>query len=356
MTNLVRYAWVVSFLIALVASPAGAVTTGLGGYQASEYFVNETAQTAGLSLVSFDWDANGDLYTLAGSYAPVQTVYKHTGSTTAELATEYGYPGSMLKTFGDYVYFNDGGSGSRYTADYYRYGTQNGGLPTKVVNSATTGTNWWSFDSNGTYAVGFGGDFNNQHLTILPMAFDATAATQIDDATGMLGNAGPVLFDNEGNLFVGNSTSLQIFRFSAAEVATAIADPGSAALVFDETHTWVANWSTLGAVSGTSGMTIDTDGNLLVSCTSWTAPSELVKFEMGSDGSFLNATTIAQSEGRMDTVRVYGGMIYLSENNGANDSAIYSLSSVPEPSTMALLACGVLAIAGYLGRRRVSAR
>ncbi|MEM6749045.1 MAG: hypothetical protein AAF612_01110 [Planctomycetota bacterium] len=166
------------------------------------------------------------------------------------------------------------------------------------------------------------------------------ALTEITDGA-LSGSSGPIAFNAAGDLyFAPGFGDLTIYRWSAAEVAAAIADPVNNGLT-EAGSVW-ADYSgnpLLNNLSGATGLAVTDDGDVVATLTSFVDPSLLVFFDADASGGFVNTQRLATSAGRLGSVRVDP----LSDDLLFNDpDAVYRLAVVPEPATGVLLGGAVL--------------
>ncbi|MBN2580436.1 MAG: PEP-CTERM sorting domain-containing protein [Pirellulales bacterium] len=333
--------WFLIFLFsAAMIFPCGAVfaeVTGSVGYSATEYYANPHS---GEDFTSFDWFGD-DLYysTGAPNYGLGFNVYKYDGSqATSIYADSAVFVGSKVKSIGDYLYFNDYGNYSRYTCDYYKYDPNQGEAPVKVINSGVTGDDLWGLQTRtGSDLWAAGGWTTVIRYTTLDGNGDPESVPLVD--LGTIGaSSGPLGFDSQGNLFYAqgyvDGTSWNVYKWTASEVAAALADPISNPL--DPTGHVFAAMSGVGA----TGMAFDDNDPLFVTKTDSSNPSKLLKVFEG--GSYVE---LASSDGRLSELRCHDGVIYAADGDG-----IYQISEIPEPSSFVLLSAALVLV--LFARRR----
>jgi hypothetical protein len=122
-----------------------------------------------------------------------------------------------------------------------------------------------------------------------------------------------VAFDAEGNMYYahGYAFPANVFRFTAAEVDAAIADPTGHQLGPDDHE-----WADLGSYPGATGMACDAAGNVIVTATSFTDPSELRMYHTACNGVNEGYTVLATYSGRLETVRCRNASTYVSCADG----------------------------------------
>ena len=299
-----------SVCLMALAGHASAGIIGSSNYVVQTYYANPHA---GETLVAFDWDGNNNLYYSTGrpDYALGFSVYRYDGNAAVNLYTDAtAFSGSRVTAIGGRVYFNDGGTYTRYTCDYYRYdpATQsapvNMGIQSDIYGLETSnGSNFWAAGGY-TAAIYYSALNANGELLSNPLV-----------NLGVIGNAsGPMAFDTNGNLYYAEGYVAQgnptVYRWSAAEVTAAIANPAANPLIPDG-HAW----ATLSSGDGASGMAVDNNGHLVVTATSFTDPSQLQRLFV-TNGICGGYEVLANSDTRLETVRVHGGKIYVSLSDG----------------------------------------
>jgi hypothetical protein len=289
------------------------------------------------AIVSYDWDASGNLYyqTATPAYG-FGGFFMYDGATTTTIAPgNSNFPGASVLTIGDYVYYND----SDFTNQYIRkYGPLSG---TPSVSQTSTTLNYSLHEYAGDLLIS-GGTFTNTYL--YHTTLDASGDLVPDPATNlgeMNGNSGPAATDAAGNLYYAPGFSdLTIYRWTAAEVAAAIADPVTNPL--DPTgHEWLDYSSMYVTVSGATSMLVDGD-SLLLTLSDFLNPSVLVGFDIAGGGGYAGTyAELLQDTGRIGELRLRDGRVFVSSDNG--------IVFIPEPATLAFLALSGLAV---LNRRR----
>ncbi|KAF0095635.1 MAG: Uncharacterized protein E1N59_1130 [Puniceicoccaceae bacterium 5H] len=309
-----------------------------GGHTGYAYLTHSDTDT----VISYDWGASGDLYYMTSGGYPDVDVWKTSGGTTSNIyANANNYAGASVVAVGDYVYFND--STTSNTQNIWKYGPTSGGSASAQLASTTH--NWGLYKNGGalymTGAVGFG---TNQ---VFYSPLGSNGGLLNDPATDLgttFGSSGPLAFDAAGNMYYAPGFGdTSIYRWSAAQITAAIADPTHSPL--PTTGVLWYDYSSDFSVSGGTGMAIDDDGNLVLSLTDFTNPSALVEFLVDDvTGSFAGYETLLTSTDRLGDVRFYDGELYVAAGNQI-------LQIVPEPSVGAL---AMAAAAGclVLSRRR----
>ena len=134
---------------------------------------------------------------------------------------------------------------------------------------------------------------------------------------GSVGSAasGPLAFDADGNMFYAEGYVSEghpnIYRWSAAEVAAALADPESSPLDIAGHR-----WATLTTGDGVTAMAVDSLGHLVLTATSFVDPSELQRLLVNNDGTYGGLEVLARSDERMEMVRIRDRQIYVSTGAG----------------------------------------
>ena len=298
------------------ATQAFATFVGGSGYRAQTYYENPHADE---TFAAFDWDADTNLYYSTGrpGYGLGMSVYRYNETTVANLYTATNvYAGSRVTVIGDFVYFNDGDNYNRSTNDYFKYAPATGLAPTRIIDSVGTGIDLWGLQARGSsaelWAAG-GGSCKIQYTTLdasgNPVSVPPISLAQIGNYSG------PLAFDVSGNLYYANgyvgAGDPNIFRWSAAEVVAAKADPVGSPLS-PTGHEWAM---IVGGFSG-SGMACDDNGNVILTATSFGSPSEVRLYSVNAAGANSGMTVIATTPNRAETVRYRDGVIYVSDADG----------------------------------------
>ena len=158
--------------------------------------------------------------------------------------------------------------------------------------------------------------------------------------------SGPIAFDVAGNLFYSAGyTDGKIYKYGASEITDAIA---GTQLGDASTHEFI-DFNSYG-LSGATGMDFDEEGNLVASLTAFGSNSKLVEFGIDGSGAYLGTSSVlAESDGRMTTVRNRDGDIYFSDPDG-----IYV--AIPEPGTVTLMLLGSVGMVAFRKRRKYMIR
>ena len=312
-------------LLALAGHASAAVIAGTN-YTVEAFYANPHA---GTRLVAFDWDGDNNLYYSIGDpyWGLGFSVYKFDGASAVNLYTDANaFSGSRVTAIGSYIYFNDGGTYTRWTCDYFRY---NPAAPAAPVNMGVKSDIYGLETRNGDDFWAAGG--YTAAIYYSPLDANGELASNPLVNLGTIGNAsGPVAFDADGNLYYvegyvaqGNPT---VYRWSAAEVAAAIANPAANPLN-PEGHAW----ATLTSGDGATGLLVDDFGNLVVTVTSFTDPSELHRL-LVSDGACVGYQMLARSDTRLETLRIRNGVIYVSVAEGIFAVVPDQAARVPLPA------------------------
>lgn len=308
-----------------VASSAAAALSFSPGYSAQSYYTHGTSD----GIISYDWGSDGALYyaTVDSSYLSAG-VYRHQGASTTTIQSASGsFAGGSLIAVGSSIYFNDSTFSNEQRIFQYSLGSG-------TTTTATLAN--YSLGSDGSHLYSTGGDFSGTRLTYF---LDDLAAGTID-LGGVASASGPLTFDAAGNLFYAPGYGdLSIYRWNAAEVAAAISGNGSPSLSASG-HLWIDYSAAFGSAAGATSMLTDAEGNLVITLTSFTDPSSVVKFSADGSGSY---ETILTSFDRLGELRMHEGQLYLSDGNSI-------VTIIPEPSSLLLCmaGCGV----GFFVRRR----
>ncbi len=301
---------VLGLCLVTFATQTFAMVIGGSNYLVQTFYENPHA---GETLVAFDWGDNNNLYYSTGrpDWGLGLSIYRYDGATALKLYTdENAFAGSRVTVIGGRIYFNDGGTYDRWTCDYYRYDPVHPSAPVNIgVLSdisgleTRTGTDFWA-------AGGW-----NAAIYYSTLNADGDLLSNPLVNLGTIGNAsGPIVFDKDGNLYYVEGYVAEgkptVYRWSAAEVAAAIADPAGNPLSPDG-HTWAS----LSSGDGASGMVVDNKGHLVVTATSFTDPSQLQRLFV-TNGIYAGYEVLARSDERLESVRLRAGRIYVSSSAG----------------------------------------
>lgn len=332
-------ALIISFASAITAHAA--ITVVDSNYTTSSYYTHTNSD----AIVSFDWDGSGSLYYQASdSNYNFGGFYKYDGSTTTTLAAANSnlYSGASVVRIGDSIYYN--ASTQANIQRIYRY---SGSAP--VIASTTA--NYGLSSHNGALFITGANSFGPNQIFYSAIGSGGTVAASATSLGQTGGASGPLTFDSAGNMYyaVGYG-EFGIYKWSAAEVSSAIADPIGATLATDG-HLWL-DYST--SAAGATSMVFDAQGNLLITLTDFSYSSQLISFGVTPSGDYLtdSGKLLLTDDGRLGELRNYGGTVYLASDNGI--FAISSISAVPEPATYAVIG-GSLVLALAIYRRRLRA-
>jgi hypothetical protein len=325
--------------LALTSPSRAAVSILDPAYSFSIYHTHSVASSA---IVSFDWDSGGTVYYQA-STASFTFGGLFTWNGAAQGTAVSGTPdfsGGSAVSIGDNIYYN--------TSDFtdqkiWKYGPLTG---PPAASNISANANWGLFRRGAgemfiTGAPGFG--INEIFRATLDGSGNFTSAPVSLGVT--IGSSGPIAFDLSGNMFYAPGFGdLNIYKYTAADVAAAIADPVANPLPPAASRLWYDYSGDFATVSGGAGMAFDASGDLLLTLTDFVNPSLLVRFDVDGSGTFAGLDAILSSTDRLGDVRFRDSSIYVGNANTI-------LQVVPEPGTFGLVALGGL-VAGWLHRRR----
>lgn len=309
------------------------------GYSAVPYYTHTTSD----NIVSYDWDANANLYYMTSAGFPDINMWVTNGGAPVNIyANPNNFAGASVVDIGNFVYFND--SDTSNNQNIHAYGPLTGSPTQSIVSTAS---NFGLYNHGGnlfiTGAVGFG---PNQ---IFYSHLSATGTLTNDPpislgTTG--GGSGPLTFDAAGDLyFAPGYGDSSIYRWSAAEVAAAIANPTLDPLSTAQ-HLWLNYAGLFPTVSGATSMLVDPAGDLLVTLTDFSNPSDLVAFGVNPDGSYSETeSTILTDGGPLGELREHDGGTYVSTGNEI-------VQVIPEPATLSLVIGGMALFALQRERKR----
>lgn len=326
-SRILNPAWAGPILLAMCTPCATAALVFSPGYGEASFYTDSAVE----NIVSYDWSSDGRLYynTSDSSYLSSGVYSYGSGGRETIQAAGVDYAGTGVVSIGSGVYFNNG---NYPTSDVYRFDTG-----TKLTSSQTLPS--YALATDGVQLlVTSSADFANTQLDYY-MAGISSAPVTLGSISG---SSGPAAFDLAGNLFFAPGYgSLKIYRWSATEVAAALADSTANPLTASG-NVWVDYTSDFPAASGGTSMLIDADGSVIVSVTDFTNPSAVVRFAADGSGNF---ETLLTSTDRIGEMRINDGKLYLATENRI-------VQVIPEPSAagLFLLAGGLLAFT----RRRIS--
>lgn len=341
LTTIQRTALVASAFI-FPGMPAFGAVTFSPGYLGT---VVHSDQHGG-AITSFDRGPDGNLYYQTDSNWTFGGFHRWDGAAQTTLVPgNSDWTGSSVVTIGDFIYYN---TEDLTNPKIHRYGPFSGTNPVSTVVS--TAPNVGLYTHGGelfiTGAIGFG--TNHIYHTSLNAEGELTA----DPATDLgetFGSSGPLAFDSGGNLYYAPGFGdLSIYRWSAEQVAAAIADPIANPLPTDGVL-WADYSAVYNSVSGATGMTFDDEGNLAVTLTDLANPSYLVRFSVTESGDWSgDYTQLLASTERLGDLRNFDGDLYVA----VGDSI---LQVIPEPAAWSLL-LGIIAAAPLFWKRRHRAK
>lgn len=332
--------------LTLLALPSGrisnAAVVGQNGFSVIATF------SPGISddLGSFDWAGDGKLYYAAGNFdypTPRLEIASWDGSNTVSIHSVNKWPGGGVIAYssatGDYVYFYEDDP-STFSQNLFRWAISSG-HKTELISSANLSGLHVHQDTLYMTAVGSGG-FGTNAIYHSPIAADGSVGPLI--FLGDVGIAsGPVAFDTSGNLYLADGLDTTVYKYTAAELAAAIADPLTQPLADAVAHVW-ANYSELTLSDGVTtpaggtGMVFNLDGDLMLSATRFGALSALVRFEVTDDGANSGHFIVAEGTERFGSVRLHRGQIYFNDT-----TSVFWI--VPEPTSVGLMLSGLIWIA-----------
>ena len=287
--------------------------TGTNGWRAEVYYTNPHLPTA--PLVSFDWDATGMLFYTTGDehWGMNHAAYRFVGiSPEAIYTTSDRFAGASMTVIGDYAYYNNS---DRYNNQYIRkYGPLNG---TPVESAVSSTANYSLHGHNGALFIS-GADASWQayiYYSGLNASGDLVNDPAVIISVPLPNASGPIAFDADGNMYYADGYAYSgdpgIYKWTAAEVAAAVANPSSSPLN-PSGHLWA---TITGGFAGATGMAVAPEG-LILTATSFTAPSQVQCYTIAPDGTNSGMTVIATTPNRAETVRVRGGSVYVSDPAG----------------------------------------
>lgn len=302
-------------VVLITASAAMAQPAGLNGATIQPYFNFPVAVDA--ALVSFDWDASDTLHYTVGdpNWGFKQEVYKTATPDDIQVYSANDvFVGPRLTCIGDYMYFNDGADFMRVAFNYFVYPAATADAPTGLLTDPYGASLWGLATRNAGEFFASGSETDWGPAALFYNTLDASGAFSgtLTKFADIGDSPGPLTFDGAGNLFyasgyVGSGT-VNIYRWDAAAVAAALADPVASGL------TGAGNeWAVIPSpYNGATGIAADSVGNIFLTATAYGEPSQLL---------FYNAATAAMSPvvqyaNRLETVRFKDGSIYFSCADG----------------------------------------
>lgn len=321
---------------ALAVLPAQATINYSNGYGGITEFTHSTAD----AIVSFD-RAGGETYYMTSTAGFAFSGLWTASSGTALVTTANRFSGSSVVGIGDYVYYNSSEGSPNFTQHIDAYGPISGSGTGFGVSTASNFTLAGNGSSN-IFIAGFGASSNE--IFYAPIGAGGTLTAAPTSLGAQAGFSGPLTFDASGNLYYasGSTTGTRnIYKWSAAEVADAIADPGANPLL--ATNVWLDFGALFAGYAGTS-LAFDENGDLLLTINDFMNPTMLIEFDVDNLGDYGGSfQEVLSNDGRSGQVRNIDGAVYY-----ASDNQI--LRIVPEPGTGALVLAG--AALALLRRRR----
>lgn len=307
-------------------------------YQFTPFITHTNSNT----VVSYDWGSNGSVYyqTATPSFN-FGGLYQYSGGTpTQAVAGSSDFAGASVVSIGDYVYFNN--------TNILKYGPV-GGSPTATV--ASTAVNFGLYAHDGSLFITGAPGFGTNHIFYSGIGANGALLNNPPIDLGEdSGSSGPLAFDLQGNLFYAPGFGdLSVYRWSASEVAAAIADPMGHPLD-DLGHRWLDYSSRYSSVSGGTSMLIDQSGRLLLTLTSFSSQSVLARFGIAGDGSFDgSSSTLLTNTSPFGELRLHDNSLFFSAGNQV-------FQVVPEPAAVLLVGLGMLLLAARHWRNRTTAQ
>lgn len=333
-------------LLLLIGVPAFSQgPSALNGASIENYFAFLASSSA--ALVSFDWDSEGVLHYSVGdpNYGLKLEVYKQTeaGPIAVYQSAEV-WAGSQLACIGRNIYFNDGGDFMRSDFNYYLYDAAGPGSVSPLLE-APYGASLWGLTARGPgefLASGSAATWGPAAIFFSRLSASGYLESSPPVHLGEIGESpGPLAFDDTGALYYvpgyAASGTAFLYRWSAAEVNAALADPVGSSL-----QPGGHQWATLPSpFSGATGIATDSPGNVYVTATAWGSPSQLVVFRHASAAPLV----AAEYPGRLETVRFRNDAIYFSCADGVFrlpmldvDSSLESTQVIAAPGGAAVFA------------------
>jgi hypothetical protein len=332
-------------LLAALGLTAGSLRAQITVDDPAYQFTPFLTHTNSDNLVSYDWAANGSVYyQTATSSFNFGGLYQYSGGTpTQVVAGSSDFSGASVVSIGNYVYYN--------TADFnntniYKYGPV-GGSPSAALASTTV--NFGLYPHGGNLFITGAPGFGTNHIYYTGIgANGALANSPAIDLGADSGGSGPLAFDPQGDLFYAPGFGdLSIYRWSAADVAAAMADPIGHPLSAAG-HLWLNYSGLYGNESGGTSMLIDSSGHILLTLTSFTSPSVLARFGIAGDGSYNGtSSTLLEDTSTLGELREHDGSLFFSSGN-----QIFEV--VPEPGSVCCFGLGLVLLATFAGRRRIA--
>jgi hypothetical protein len=276
-------------------------------YSGTVYHTHSNAD----AVVSFDRGSDGNTYYATSAGFASGGLYRKEGAASTQLVAGSGslFSGSSVTSIGSLIYYNDSNLSNQFIRTY------------DIGTSATTST------TLANYALGTDGAnlFTSDGAFGMPTNLRYYASGSLGTSVKfgeIAGASGPITFDSAGNLFYASGSNKSIYRWTAAELASAIA--GGPQL--SATGSLFANYSLAfpSAIAAPS-MAIDAAGSLFVTLTDFGMENNLVRF----DASGATHELVATSGDGLGGVDIQDGQLYVASGN-----QIFSV--IPEPSALLL--------------------
>ena len=306
---------------------------GVNGATIEAHFTFPVAEDA--ALVSFDWDASGALHYTVGDpgWGTKLEVYKTAAPDDIQVfQSAEVWAGSRITCVGDFMYFNDGGDYMRAAFNYFMYPAATADTVTPLLEYPYDASLWGLATRNPDefFASGSEIDWGPAALYYNTLDEFGAFAGALAKFADIGESPGPLAFDDAGNLYYAHgyvySGTATIYRWDAAAVAAALADPANAALAAAGNE-----WAVLPApYDGATGMATDGAGNLYVTATAWDSPSRLLFYEAASATPFV----VGEYGGRLETVRYRNGDIHFSCADGVFTLPLPQAVSATDSTTL----------------------
>ncbi|MDB6154699.1 MAG: cell surface protein [Chthoniobacteraceae bacterium] len=288
-------------------------------------------------LASYDWDKSGNIYYQTSVESAFGGFYCFRGGSTSLLVS--GNPvlfaGASVAGIGNFVYFNNSDFAGRQLI--YKFGPLDSAATVTQISMAP---NYGLYGHDGDLFITGGVDSgaNGIYQSALNISGNLVSNPPISLGATSGGASGPLAFDAAGNLFYAPGYGdKSIYRWTAAQVGSAVLDPLNAALGISGQH-WVDYSALYPLQTGATSMLVQSDGDLLVTITDFTNLSYLARFGTALDGSYGGIhENILTDSSLLGQLREYAGGLYVSSNN-----SIYQI--IPEPGACWLLFFGIVAL------------